>query len=394
MKKWLSILIVLILLFTSLTGCWNSREIKTLNVVKAVGIDLEENGDISLSFQILKPSNAKCPAGGEEGKGGQDNAVWVLTSTGQTVFEAIRNATKESCRKLYFSFNEVIVIGEDAAKSGVIELTDLFIRDNETRRLAYILIAKGKAKNIIEASSEQQNIPAHAIEKLVKSGFATSQITEMTIHDFYKMYGSTTASPFAPGIKTTDKQNGNNKITVVELEDTAIFNKDKLLGWVNKKETRGFLWILDKVKSGIIVVDSPKKENKKVSLEIINSSVKIDPKIIDGKLFVTIKIFETGNIGEQMSENVDLTKLENFKELEKKQADVIVSEISAALTKIQKEWGIDIFNFGQEFHSKYPKEWDELKKNWDEEIKYITVNVEVEATLSRIGMDSYTEDYK
>jgi len=394
MKKRLIILLVLFLLLITLTGCWNSREIKTLAIVQAIGIDLTENGEICLTFQILKPSAIKAPSGKEGGGGGgEEKAVWVLTSTGQTIFEALRNATKKSGRKLYLPFNKVIVIGEDAARYGVGELTEFLDRDHEARRLAYILIAKGKAKDIIEASSEQEKIPAKGIENLIKATFATSQIPEMTINDFHKIHASKTASPFAPGIKTINKQIEDQVITVAELEDTAIFKKDKLIGWADKKETRGFLWILDKVKSGIINVDSPQEENKKVSLEIISSSVRVEPEIRDGKLFITIKIKEKGNIGEQMSGNVDLTKPENFKELEKRQADVILSEINAALSKIQMEYGVDIFNFGQEFHRKYPNEWKELEKNWDEEIKNITVNVEVEAKLSLVGMSTYPEEY-
>lgn len=393
MRKLFIIYIILTLIVISLTGCWDSREITALNIVQAIGIDIEENGEIYLSFQILKPSIAKTPVGGKEGGSTEAKAVWVLTSTGQTVFEAIRSATKESCKKLYFPFNKVIIIGEDAARSGVGELTEFLDRDPEARRRAHILVAKGKAKDIIEASSEQDKIPAKAIEMLLITSSATSQITETTLHDFHKILASKTVSPFAPGIKTIYKQTEDKVTTVVELEETAIFKEDKLIGWADKKETRGFLWILGKVKSGIINVDSPQEENKKVSIEIISSSVKIEPEIKDGKLFVTIKIIENGNIGEQMSMNVNLTKPENFEELERRQADVIEDEVKATLMKIQKECGADIFNFGQDFHRKYPKEWKELEKNWDEEIINITVNVEVEAKLSLVGMSVYPEEY-
>jgi spore germination protein KC len=392
MKNRFIIFVVLILLLVALTGCWNKREINTLAVVQAIGIDQMENGEISVTFQILKPSAAKAPAGGGEGGGGE-KAVCVLTSTGETLFEAFRNATKESGRKLFIPFNKIIVIGEDAARSGIGELTEFLDRDHECRCLAYILIAKGKAKDIIEASNEQEKIPAKGIENLLKATFATSQIPEMNLHDLHKILSSKTASPFAPGIKTINKLTEDKVKTFTKLEDTAIFKADKLIGWADKKETRGFLWILGKVKSGIIIVNSPQEEEKKVSLEIISSSTEIEPEIKDGKLFITIKIKEEGNIGEQMSENVDLTKPETFKELEKRQAAAIESEINAALTRIQKEWGVDLFNFGQEFHRKFPDEWKQLEKNWDEEIKNIVVEVEVEAKLSKVGLSMYPEEY-
>lgn len=92
-----------------------------------------------------------------------------------------------------------------------------------------------------------------------------------------------------------------------------------------------------------------------------------------------------GNIGEQMSK-VDLTTPDNFKELEERQAYAIEEEIIAALNKAKKEWGADIFKFGEEIHRKYPEEWKELEDKWDEEFKNIDVKIEVDAKLRRIRM--------
>ena len=393
MKKSLIIFIILILSLIILTGCWSEREINTLGIVEAVGIDKTENGEILLTFQILKPSAIKSSGGNSSG-GGQESAVTVLSSTGETVFDAIRNATEQSCKRLYFPFNKIIIIGEDAARDGIGDITEFFDRNRESRSLAYILVAKGRAKDIIEASSEQEKVPAKGIEMLLDVTYATSQRVKMTLNDIHKILACKTSSPYTTGIKTLSKQTKDGLITVTELEDTAIFKKDKLIGWVGKKETRGFLWILGKVENGIIVINSPGEEDKKVSLQITSSSVKVEPEIKDGKLFVNIKIKEQGYLGEQMSQYIDLTKPEPFKELEIRQAAAIKSEVNAALDQIQKGWGVDIFRFCKEFHSKYPEEWKELEKNWDEEIKNITVNVEVEAKINSVGMSTYPESYK
>lgn len=391
MKNMILICIVYMLLMSMLTGCWNRRELNTLAVTQAVGIDRMEDGQISLTFQILKPGEIMAPAAGTRGAGGGGRkGVWVFTSTGQTIFDAFRNATTQSDRKIFIPFNKIIVIGEETASSGIAPLLDFFDRDHETRRLAYVLIARGKAKNIIEAEHEQEKVPAKAIEGLVKATFATSKIPKIDLHELFKTLASKTSDPFIPGVETIERQEDGNVKKLVKLDETAIFNGDKLTGWFGGRETRGLLWILGKVKSGIIVVPSPLEEMRKVSLEIIRSSSKVKPEMVNGKPVITVEVKEEGNIGEQMSEKVDLTKPDTFKELEKKQEAAIKDEINAALIKAKK-WGVDIFKFGDAVRRKYPGEWKKLEKRWDEVFQDIEVKVEVEAKLRRVGMKTKPE---
>lgn len=378
MKKSIPLYILSVLLLLIITGCWNRREINTLAIVQALGIDRTENGQISLSAQILRPSQVK------EASGTEGEAVWVVTSTGETVFDAIRDASLKATRKLFFPHNKVIIIGEEAARTGVIPLLDFLRRDPEVRRLSYIFIAQGKAKPLLKGVHEQANIPSQAIEGLAKATKSSSKLPNRNLKDFLGTLGSQTSSSVVPGIILLEKKRDGKPIEVVALDQTAIFKKDKLIGWFNGKETRGLLWILNEVKSGIIVVNSPEDETKNVSLEITHSTSKIKPEITDGKLTITVEVKEEGNLAEQMSAG-DLTQLDTFHELEIRQAAVIVEEINAALTKAQA-WGVDIFKFGEEFHRKFPQEWSELEENWEEEFAELEVNLEVVAQLHQVGI--------
>jgi len=379
MKKLIALLMILFLLQTMLTGCWNRRELKTLAIVEMLGLDRTEDGQISLTFEILKPAEVKADNGGG-GKG-----TWTLTSQGETVFDAFRNATLQASRKLFISQNKIIVIGQEAAKAGITPLLDFLSRDHEPRLLTHMFIAKGTAKDTLEVEHGQEKILATALENLAKVAAATSKIPRIQTLDVMKDLASKTSDPFIPGIDIFQNKEGEKVNKTIILSNTAIFKKDKLVGWFDKKETRGLLWILGEVKSGIIVVKSPQEETKNVGIEIIKASSKIKPEMIDGNLVITMEIKEDGNLGEQMSEGVDLTKPDAFEELEKRQAAVIQSEINAALTKAQ-DWDADIFKFGEEVHRKFPGEWPELKENWDREFKNIEVKVEVEAKLRNTGL--------
>lgn len=379
MKKYIPIFILCILLSSILTGCWNRRELSTLAIVQALGIDVTEDNQVSISAQILIPSQVKAGSG-SNGKG-----VWVVSSTGETVFDAIRNASLKTERRLFFPHSNVVVFGEETAKKGLTPLLDFLRRDPEITKGAYVFIAKGKAEHILLGEHEQEKIPGVAIEHLAKTTVLTSRLPEITLKDLLESLSSKTSSSVVPIIETQKKNEKGTSKEVVVLDNTAIFKKDKLIGRFDPTETRGLLWLLGEVKSGIIVVKSPLEETKNVSLEIIRASGQLKPEITeDQQLKMTVEVKVEGNLGEQMSQ-VKLAEPEPFQELEKRQALAIEEEIYAALNKAQA-WGVDIFNFGEEFHRKYPQEWPELEKNWEEEFPEIEVSLEVFSRLREVGL--------
>jgi spore germination protein KC len=378
MKKYISLISCIILLIM-LPGCWNRRELNTIAIVQAVGIDRTEDGQINLSLQLLKPSEVNAPTS----KGGGGNSVFVFTSKGETFFDAFRNATMQTDRRPFYSHNMVIVLSETVAREGIGDLLDLVSRDHELRKLACVFISKRKAEDIIRGEHEQEKIPGQAIEKLAKLTGATSKVPEIHLLDLNKNLASKTNDSIIPGIELIQGDQGSSAKNLVKLEGTAILKRDKLIGWFDTSETRGVLWILDKVKSGIIVVPTPGDDTKKSSIEIIKTTSRIVAERVDGNPVLTINVHAAGNLGEQMS-TIDLVKPEPFKELEEKMASVIEEEISSALAKAQR-WEVDIFKFGTEVHRQFPKEWPELEKNWREEFQKLRVNIVVDAKLRWTG---------
>lgn len=367
--------IVLLFLLLIIPGCWNSRELDTISIVNAFGIDRTEDGQFSLTLEILKPDQIK------EGSSQTAKSVWVVTSTGQTIFDALRNGTKKVERRPYFGHNRIVIIGEKAAQEGIAPLLDLYLRDPELRERVLVLIARGEARDILNAEHPQEKIPAKAIEGLVETRNATSFLPKVTLYDLAKVLVSPSSAALIPGIMLKERDEGTS-VQRMKLDETAIFKEDKLIDWFDHQETRGVLWVLGEIDSGIVVVQSP-LDNQKVALEIIRATREIEPLIMDDQLVVNVDVKVEGNLGEVMS-HADLTKPETIKALEEREAEVILGEITSALRKAQ-ELGIDPFQFGEEFHRKFPKEWPLYEGNWDEEVKKLKVNVSVEVNLLRVG---------
>lgn len=367
-----------LILALGLSGCWNRRELDTLAIVSGVALDkATEASQVQLTAQILKPGEIKSTSksGGQTGGG---NPYFNLTQTGTTDFATIRKMADTSSRRLFWAHNQVIIVSQDLAREGVTKYLDLFIRDPELRLLVFILVAQGRAEDILKTKADLEKVPSLEIAKIMRDVVSSSFAPQITLKKFTERLLSKTTSPIAPLISL--KGEGQEK--KVSVEGTAVFKRDKLVGQLNAYETRGLLWVLGEVKSGIIEVDCGEGQEK-AGLEIVRADKKILPQMKDGKISITVKIREEGALAEQMcSENY--TKLPAWTTLEEKQTAAIENEVRSALKKAQ-QLNTDIFGFGDAVHQKYPRLWKEIEPKWDEVFPTLEINVAIEAILSRSG---------
>ena len=356
---------LLVILWTALlTGCWNRREIETLGFVLAFGVDQREDGRVEVTTELAKPGAMARREGGGGG-GGKEKPYKTYSASGKTLFDAIRNVTRESPRKLWFGHNQLVVIGEEMARRGVLPVLELVERDGELRREIWVLVARGKAKDVIEAEIDLEKTPAKSLIRLIKVRGATSTAQAVRANEFLKVLSAKHTSP-TTSVVTLSRKEG------------------KLIGFLDATETRGMLWATGKVKSGIITVPCPGDEKEKVALEIIRARGEIEPRVEDGKVSFVMKIKEQGNLGEQTSP-LDLTTPARIGELERRKAAAIEGEITAALRKA-RELKADIFGFGEALHREYPAVWRELKEKWEsEEFPGISVALDIETKLRRTG---------
>ncbi|GAB6179230.1 Ger(x)C family spore germination protein [Desulfotomaculum defluvii] len=374
------ILFLIILVFVTaicLSGCWDRRELDTLAIVTGMALDKASDDKIQVNSQVIIPGNIKSPQdGGGGGGGAQQKAYQNLVNTDETIFRALRRVHYFSERRLYFSHIKLFIFGEDLAKGGLQKYVDFFARDPEPRITGKVLIAKGKASEILSDEAEFAKVPSLGINQILERSAAGSEVPVVTLKDFLERLISKTTAPIAPLIELESKKR-------VKLAGTAVFNKDKMVGSLNYQETRGLLWVINKVKGGILEVTYQSKANK-ASIEIIEASSQIKPEFLDNQLFITINTNVTGNLGEQMF-IADLPKDKSWPVLEQKMAAEIQEEITASLDKA-RDLNTDVFGFGEAVHKKYPAIWKSLEKDWHEIWPSLDIRISVQANLQENGM--------
>lgn len=380
-----------------LGGCWNRREVETLAFVMAAGIDKAAEPDkMQLTVQIARPT-ALVSASGAGGGSGSERAFWLVSSTGYTPFDATRSFAAQSSRRLFWAHNRWMVIGEEAAREGIQDLLDFFVRDGETRRTVRLAVFKGgKASDFLQTELEMERLSSEAYIGIVQnSRIGLSTAVDIDIHHFLLSLAGEGIEPVAIRAEIIDRPpdvdiRGQMERSVISsaprITGAAVFKGPKLVGWLDKPETRGYNWVVGEAKSSIIVIKRPEDENKYIGIELIRAGSNITAEMVGGRPTITIAIEAEGVVGDIEDMLLVTDSVAAVTSMERRMATVIANEVYSALEKA-RELGSDIFGFGQAFYRQHPKEWRHLKENWnDQGFQELEVKVEVKSSIRRSGL--------
>ncbi len=385
--KKLSFIILVAFLTATLASCWSNVDIKNRSFVSAIGLDKTKDNKIEVTLQIVKPSAINTENSGAS----TENAIWTFSTTGETIYEAVRNQLKTVNRKPLFSHIALIVIGEDLAKDGIDILVDLFERDRETRLTPSVLIAKAStAKLILSCASELEDIPAMHIKEILENNKYIADTLDLTLFDLINRldFNGNNLAIGAIQLRQEVLKNESNKINEIKdkkVEGVGVFKDGKLIGWLNSIETRGFLFAINKVQNTIININSLKSENKKIAIEVVRSSGKLHVDLIDGEIKLSVDVKAEGNIGENQGRDIIASK-KDMKIMENMVANEIHNEIENTLHIAQEKFKNDFFGFDKKLYQKYPKLWRDIEKEWNDIFSKLDIEVSTRFYIKRTGL--------
>lgn len=414
MTRRVAAIVVLGVLLSVSAGCWNRREIETLGFVVAAGVDTslgathwdspgvdgEFERRMQFTAQIMKPSAI---VAGERSQT-LERPFWVASVTGRTFLECVRSLSEASPRILYWPHNRWLLLGEEYAKGGVVRVLDFWERDQETRRRALIGVVKdGRAWDLLQTEFELERTPSEAGRGIVlNASHRVSTIASATINDFVVALASEGIDPIALRIEiipytfpyetTGDVAREEVKATA-RLSGAAVFRSDKLVGWLDGREARGYNWVVGKATSGILVVDAPQRSVELdplaslIGLEIIRSKGAFKPNITDDgrNIGIVVKISAEASIADVQPYIDSYSDSELWGFLERQLEEAIKSEAMAAIRKAQ-QLRADIFGFGREVYRTNPKVWKQVKDGWYELFAHIEPEIKVSAKVVRSGL--------
>lgn len=382
MKKYFKFILFLLLIVTmplGLCSCWDKVELDELAIVLGVGIDKAESADdIDLTIQIEKSSGTNSSSSSSSGSSGGENSKFInLTESGTNVSTTMDEFSHMISREIYLSHNQLIVFGNDLAKEGIRDQMDYFLRNYQGRLTVNVCIAKGKAGDIFDVSSDLDQIPAVKVSDLIGNKNASLEVVDLNVADLMTDLSSSSKSMVAPYLEIVNEEGEEH----LGVSGCAVFKGDKVVGELDPTETRGYLWVQNEVTNGKFIVDIL---DQQATLSVVKAESKVDPVINkDGSVSVKITAKEEG-ILESQTGSVALNTQNHIKLLQKAAAKAIKSEIQQTLNK-SMQLGTDIYGFGDMLKQKYPHKWKSLEENWDDLYQNIDVQIEVTAEVRGDG---------
>ncbi len=378
MKKF----ILLLLIYTCAlltTSCWSRREIDELGFVLGIGISKTEKELYSVVVQLANPSAIVA-------EGSPSREVYsMISSEGLTVFDALRNISKISARRLYFSHLKALVIDESVAKEGLTEIVGFLVQDMEVRLESQVFIGRQEdVALLLDTPNTLGQIPAMVLSIAADNYGANSKIYVSDLHHTVEVVNNPVHNYTTASIITEASPTEYEK-PPLKLTSIAIFDHDKLKGYLDYEEGQGFNFITNNFKNALIIFERKNKE--KITIEVLESKATITPKFDHEKVSFDIQLKVKGNIAERSSMEDGMATFE-ITDIQSQLDQVLADKLQKSITTAQEKFKIDYFNLSKDFSRKYPQEFKVLKSDWNKVFSKADIHVTVKSTVIHSALNT------
>lgn len=376
MKNKLLILLTSIFL---LSGCWNYNELNELAICTGMAIDYEDE-KYTVTYMIAKTNSS------DQTDSSSKASTTTYEGSGKNIAEAIQEINRMSPKKTYIGHLNIIVISESVAKNGLKNMLDYLLREPESRKKFYFILAKDvKASETLKILSPLESFTSQNIATNIESVDQLQAIAnDITYSKFVSNILKEGLEPMLNSITIKgDEEKGQEQDSIensqpeafIRVGSLGIFKDDKLLGWISDDESRGINIITNNV--GTMNITTKCGDNyMTATTDDLKTDVNIDVQGDQVKIKLDVKA--EAAIAE-INCKVNIEDPKEINELEKKFGEKVEEYIKKALDITQKEYKSDVLGFGNMLYRNNYKTWKKIKDKWNDEL---FPNAEVEINVS------------
>lgn len=379
-RRMVLLFLILIILALPLSGCWGKQEVESLGLVFGIGIDCgSKPGSYLVTYQIGLPKKAA-----EGGGGVQDYTMSIEGFSMRDTSEKINNIIS---RQPFVGTVKVIVLGDSVAREGINPVLDFFQRYYEFRRTTYLVLAKGKAKDLLNIKLRTNKLVSLTLLDNIEKGDVTSTFPKVRLGHYLTQLGNASTAqviPLAYGITPGEEgneyaANDGEKPEELQLRGMGVFEGDKLKAILTDEETKGFMWLNGEVKNRYLSAKtSAEQDNFYISSRVVKSKTKWKLEDVDGKLGIHYEIKIVNDLDELSMEQKKRSPEEYLKAVLDSDAlkNLVKDECEAAL-KRNRELGLDFLGIGRKIEERNPQYWKGIKDQWQQMLPGFPVTVSI-----------------
>ncbi len=366
-----------------IAGC-GQRELNELAIVTAVGLDEgKKPGSTRITAQIVRPADARGQTGAPSGATGQP--IYTVSAEGRTIFEAIRNLARFSSRRVYWAHNYAIVMNEKYAKAGIKDMIDFFTRNPELRMNTWVAVTPDPASKIVSTITGLEVVPGEALNRLFYHSQAAAEAPRTNMMRLEEAFLDRSVQPVLARLSLKKRGVSNKKpeehgsLEQVELSGAAVFDEDRMIGWLNANQTKGLVFFLEGIHEPIITLACPEDENKLVTVELRDPKFQVTPHAVGDNYRFTVRITTAADLVESSCKQ-NLREMRS--ELESALKDELMRRVEDVVTAAQQQYKVDFLKLGEVIRNRLPSQWRRHKDEWKEMFPRTVIEVEVSANIN------------
>jgi Ger(x)C family germination protein len=390
MKRNFFISIILLCLILPLSGCWDRIEPEKQAIVTGGGFDYNPELDMyKIIFQIVSPLTLRTVG---QGGGSEKPNYWTVSAWGHSPYDAVANINKKVSRKISFSHADIYLFSKRMAEQkGILPIINAVARSRQSRRIITLGVVKKDVEKALTVSLPLESSNALGLVRQVDLTMEEmGGITAQTARDFFISLVQPGIEPYTVAIELIKPQEKIDKAdpgksSPIRVSGKYMFKDDKVVGFLNDRETRGCNWIVGKVREGTLVINYPGDKDNIIDVKATEGSSQVIPIFKNGQPSIKIKIKARGRIVNVTGLSEIKSKSQINKILNQKMTQVIRNDIEMALKKA-KSVEADVFGLGYAFYRLMPDKWELMKGDWDSIFPNLPVEVEIRANIERTGL--------
>ncbi|WLR43206.1 Ger(x)C family spore germination protein [Bacillus carboniphilus] len=329
-----------------MSSCVEPEYISEVGLTTMVGYDLIDEGMIegsNLTFQFdpAEPNNLKFFSGQSK------------TSKGIR-----QELNAQSSYKIVSGQIRVALYGKSLAEKGIFSIVDTLARDSAIGTMMYLSVSEAKAVDIIKRNLQESIETKTKFYELIKQNIESEHILSCTLHEFLQSYYMVGEDPSLPMISL--------KEDLVSIIGTGLFKKDKLVGFIDLKESFFLKVVKDEFTSGTLELEFPREKLQDILTgKGVTSTNEVFVTIDNIKSTSTIKLIDKKIPSFKVDLNIDARLLEISEELVMGEKGIIALLEKEIAQKIEDKT-VDLFEKLKSMESDpigFGKSYDSQTKN-------------------------------
>ncbi|SNT10139.1 germination protein, Ger(x)C family [Anaerovirgula multivorans] len=363
MKKIVKVFVLLILI-SSLAGCWDATDLEELLIVYGLGIDISNDNPDQYFFTIGFPTIIpEAPEKKHE-----------FSTEAPSLGRAKNNLQQKVYRQISYDNIRVIIFSEEVAKQGIMVHIDSMLREPLFRGTTRFAVAIDRAVDMLTMEPPVSLFISTFLFDSIEQNYEATLVPITTLRNFSHEYYADGIEPAMPFICY-----GADK-TELNVGCVALFQGDKMIEYFSGDNSRAFMLLRGEIHGGIYTFELM---DGFVSINLKGGSGKIKTELINGELHIYHDIFINCVLSEHTPKH-EMLSANSIKALETQLEEKIKKSLRNALDILQNELKNDNIGYGKYVKANHPEYFD--GESWNDQFAKAIIHVNPTVRIRALGV--------